>query len=134
MVVQALLDLRQQVDMPIMVAWNGPAALMGELYALLEQAGIPRFRTPVRCARAFGALWQHASARNAAAALRDQPPRALQRPATRDALAGRTGDLVEYEAKRVLADYGITPTRETLAASADERGAGGRCDRLSGRC
>ncbi len=118
-VAQALADLHRQVTMPIMVAWNGPEAATQQAYALLDEAGIPRFRTPVRCARGFAALWRHAQARQAWQAMTGTPMRALQRPAIRAELAARGGDLAEHEAKRVLADYGITPTRETLVSSAD---------------
>lgn len=119
---RALVELRGQVDLPIMVAWNGPTGTMQQPYALLAEAGIPRYRTPVRCARAFGALWQHAAARAALDAMGDAMPLHLHRPAQQAALADpgrRPRELAEHEAKRVLADYGITPTRETLATSAE---------------
>jgi acyl-CoA synthetase (NDP forming) len=116
---QALAALQRDVDIPLLVAWNGREAATREAYALLDDAGIPRFRTPVRCARGCAALWQHAGARAELAAIAAEPPRRLPRPALRTRLAGRGGDLAEHEAKRVLAEYGIPPTRETLVQSAD---------------
>ena len=44
----------------------------------------------------------------------------LERPAQRQALAGLGSDLTEYQAKQVLADYGISVTREALATTADQ--------------
>jgi acetate---CoA ligase (ADP-forming) len=100
-----------------MVAWNGPEATTREAYALVDQAGIARYRTPVRCARGFDALWQHAQARAALSRAAVEAPMSLHRPAAQAALRGRRQDLAEHEAKALLADYGITPTRETLAAT-----------------
>ena len=119
-VARALAALRRQVDLPLMVAWNGPEATTREAFDALDAAGIPRFRTPVRCARGFDALWQHAAARAELKAIDLAAPRVLQRPQLRAELARRAGrgDLAEHEAKQVLAAYGITPTRETLARSA----------------
>jgi acyl-CoA synthetase (NDP forming) len=116
-VARELVALRADIELPIMVAWNGPEATTREAYALVDEAGIARYRTPVRCARGFDALWQHAQARAALARAADAAPMSLHRPAARAALRGRRRDLAEHEAKALLADYGITPTRETLAAT-----------------
>jgi acetate---CoA ligase (ADP-forming) len=116
-VARELVALRAEIDLPIMVAWNGPEATTREAYALVDQAGIARYRTPVRCARGFDALWQHAQARAALSRAAVEAPMSLHRPAAQAALRGRRQDLAEHEAKALLADYGITPTRETLAAT-----------------
>ena len=117
-VAHTLKALHDEFPIPIMVAWNGSEATTRDAYAILDAARIPRFRTPVRCARGFGALWQHAQALQQFARSLADAPRVIQRPAVREALRGRSDEIVEHEAKRVLADYGITPTRETLTISA----------------
>ncbi len=119
-VAQALAALHADVDVPIMVAWNGPETSTAEAYAVLDSAGVPRFRTPVRCARGFGALWQHARARRELTQAPTARAVSLSQPALRASLEKRRGDIAEHEAKRVLAEYGITPTRETLATNADQ--------------
>lgn len=116
-VARELVALRTEIDLPIMVAWNGPEATTREAYALVDQAGIARYRTPVRCARGFDALWQQARARAALAASHGDAPLSLQRPEARAMLHGRRQDLAEHEAKALLAHYGVTPTRETLATT-----------------
>jgi acetyltransferase len=47
-------------------------------------------------------------------------PPVIERPNARELLSDRSGDLAEYEAKRVLAEYGIPVTREALATSVSE--------------
>lgn len=108
------------LHVPVLVAWNADPASAGEAYRILDEAGIPRYQSPVRCARGAGALWQFARARARLADIERSPAPAVQRPAIARALQGRRADLAEYEAKRVLADYGIAVTRERLATSAAE--------------
>lgn len=114
-----IVALTGETRIPIMVAWNGPQETTREAYQLLADAGIPRYRTPVRCARGFAALWQWTQARRQQA--ETPAPAAAARNASlwRERLAGR-GDIAEHEAKRVLADWGIAPTREILATTRDE--------------
>ena len=112
--------LRQATDIPILVAWNAPEESAREAYAILAAAGVPRYRTPVRCARGFDALWQYARAQRRLAEIQAEQPLAVERPDVRTAIRGRKQDLAEFEAKRVLAAYGIPVTRETLATTRDE--------------
>ena len=111
--------LSRETRLPIMVAWNGPLETTRAAYEVLDAAGIPRYRTPVRCARGFGALWQWSEARKRRTVPEIAPDAAPTGPQWSSALAGR-GDIAEHEAKRVLADYGIPSTREAMAQSADE--------------
>jgi acyl-CoA synthetase (NDP forming) len=112
--------LRKETDVPILVAWNAAEESAREAYAILAEAGVPRYDTPVRCARGFDALWQYARARRRLTEIRAEPALAIERPEQRAAIRGRTQDLAEFEAKRVLAAYGIPVTRESLAATRDE--------------
>ncbi len=43
----------------------------------------------------------------------------INRPAAHALLKGKTGDVAEYAAKQVLAEYGIAVTQEQLATSRD---------------
>ena len=108
--------LSRETRLPIMVAWNGPVETTRAAYEVLAAAGIPRYRTPVRCARGFDALWQWSEALQRRTTPADAPHTG---PQWRESLAGR-GDIAEHEAKRVLVDYGIPSTREALAQSAGE--------------
>ena len=108
------------VDIPILVAWQGDDEQNKEGYALLDSVGVPRYKTPVRCARGFDALWQFVNAQRRLERLRTDKPMVLGSTPARAMLAGRKSDLAEYEAKRVLTEYGIAVTREKLATSGDE--------------
>jgi acyl-CoA synthetase (NDP forming) len=112
--------LRRETDVPILVAWNAPEESTREAYAILADAGVPRYRTPVRCARGLDALWQYARARRRLTEIQAEPTPKIERPEQRAALRGRSRDVAEFEAKRVLAAYGIPVTRETLVRSRDE--------------
>ncbi len=115
---QEIAALARDVRIPIMVAWNGPEETTREAYEVLAASGIPRYRTPVRCARGFDALWQWSEAlrRHRAAPPCAAPSRQADTNGWSDRLVGR-GDIAEHEAKRVLAHWGIPPTREQLATT-----------------
>jgi acyl-CoA synthetase (NDP forming) len=74
----------------------------------------------VRCGRALAAVSWYAEAKRRVEAQRNEKPLVLQGPAAKKRLAGRTADVAEYEAKRILAEYGIPVTQEALAATADD--------------
>lgn len=117
---QEIAALSRDTDVPILVAWNAPEASTLEAYDILAEAGIPRYRTPVRCARGFGALWQYAEARRRLREIEREQPLVIERPEARAAVSDRKKDLAEFEAKHVLAAYGIPITREALATRRDE--------------
>lgn len=115
-----IVRVSQERDIPILVAWNADPAHVQEAYDILDRACIPRYQSPVRCARGAGALWAFAEARKRIASLAAEQPLAIHRPALRAALAGRRTDLTEYEAKQMLGAYGIRVTREELATTSAE--------------
>ena len=119
-IAQTVVEVSRTTDKPVVVAWYGHAATTQAGYDALEQAGIPRYDTPVRAVRGMDAMWRFVRAQQACAKLVDEPVLVLERPAQRQALAGRQDDLTEYAAKQVLADYGISVTREHLARSLDD--------------
>ncbi len=110
--------ISQERDIPILVAWNADPSSVQEAYDILDQARIPRYQSPVRCARGASALWTFAEARRRMDALASEQPLVIHQPQVRAAIAGRRTDLTEYEAKQVLGAYGIRTTQEQLATSA----------------
>ncbi len=111
-----------ELHVPVLIAWNADPATNAEAYRILDTAGIPRYQSPVRCARGAAALWQYTRARLRQEQIDAQTPLAANRPECRAELGGRATDLPEYAAKRLLAAYGIPVTREALATSAVEAG------------
>ena len=109
-----------ETDKPIYLCWSARDVMAPEAYATLEAARIPHYKSPVRCGRALAAVSWYAEAKRRSEARRGEQPLALERPRARAILSGRTGDVAEYAAKRVLAEYGIPVTQESLAATKDE--------------
>ncbi|HSQ02769.1 MAG TPA: acetate--CoA ligase family protein [Burkholderiales bacterium] len=109
-----------KTDKPIFASWSARDALAADAYAILDQACIPHYKSPVRCGRAMSAVSWYAEAKRRNERQRGERALALSRPAARRAVAGKTADIAEYAAKRVLAEYGIGVTQESLATSADE--------------
>jgi acyl-CoA synthetase (NDP forming) len=111
----------RETGVPIFVAWNADARTNQAAYEILDAAAIPRYTSPVRCARGIAALWAFADARQRRADTKDETPLVLTAPQWAKTLQGGTGaDLTESESKRLLTAYGIPVTREQLARDADE--------------
>src|SRR5262249_20105713 len=85
-----------------------------------DAARIPHYRSPVRCGRAMATLSWYAEAQRRRLRLKDERAPALTSTTARAMLDGQNGDLHEYAAKRVLAEYGIPVIREELAKSSNE--------------
>lgn len=116
-IAEAVTAVQRDCDKPIFLAWNAPPDLARDAYALVDREGIPRYRTPVRCADALSAVCRYSRALAAHAARKTESVARIERPAIRDALRASRADLAEFEAKRVLAEYGIPVTRERLATT-----------------
>lgn len=114
---EEIVRISEERNIPILVAWNADPASVGGAYDILDKAGIPRYQSPVRCARGASALWAFAEARNRVAKVLSEQPLVIHQPEARKALAGRRSDLTEFEAKKVLSAYGISVTQEQLATS-----------------
>ncbi|MDQ6627089.1 MAG: acetate--CoA ligase family protein [Pseudomonadota bacterium] len=117
---EEVVRLSRERALPVFVAWNADPSLNAAAYAILDAAGIPRYASPVRCARGIGALWSFTAARERLVARRQEQPLRLHVADAHALLAGRTADLTETDAKTLLSGYGIAVTRETLAHDADE--------------
>lgn len=117
---QEIVRISVEFDVPIFVAWNADATSNREAYAILDAAGIPRYASPVRCARGIGALWAFTCGQERLA--RSKGERSEQIPSTSrmPILAGRETDLSEFESKQFLTQYGIRSTREILSQNVDE--------------
>lgn len=117
---------------PLLASWMGGAEISGG-ESVLNGAGIPTFEFPDAAARAFTNMWRYTYNLRS---IYETPEPAEDTEADRDTVeeiissvrdAGRT-ILTEFEAKRVLAAYGI-PTVETEVAR-DADGAVRIADRM----
>jgi acyl-CoA synthetase (NDP forming) len=108
-----------RTDKPVFLCWSAREEVAPEAYAALDAARIPRYKSPVRCGRALAALAWYAQARRRRDRQRAEQPVVLGSTAARQTLAGRTTDVSEHLAKRILVDYGIPVTREALAPNRD---------------
>jgi len=115
-----IVAVAERTDKPLLLAWSARDEVAPEAYAVLDAARIAHYKSPVRCGRAAAALCSHAEAKRRFLARQAEAPLVLRSAAARAALAGRNADLTEHDAKRVLAEYGIRVTRETLAATKGE--------------
>ncbi|MGH7909085.1 MAG: acetate--CoA ligase family protein, partial [Thermodesulfobacteriota bacterium] len=104
---------------PVFLCWSAREEVAPEAYAALDAARIPRYKSPVRCGRAIAALSWYAEARRRRERQREEKAATLTSAAARHTLEGRTADVSEHIAKRILVDYGIPVTREALAPNRD---------------
>jgi acyl-CoA synthetase (NDP forming) len=115
-----IVAVANRTDKPIYLCWSARDVMAPAAYALLEAARLPHYKSPVRCGRALAAVSWYAEAKRRHEARRAEQPVKLDKPQAAALLAGRTGDVAEHAAKRVLAEYGIPVTQETLAKTKDE--------------
>ena len=110
-------EVAKQTDKPFVMAWSARDAVAQEAYAILDEAGIPHYKSPVRCGRALSALSWYADTLRRSQAQQVEKPAVISSNEARRLLAGRRDDVSEHAAKQVLAHYGIAITREELATS-----------------
>jgi acyl-CoA synthetase (NDP forming) len=115
-----IVAVANRTEKPIYLCWSARDVMAPAAYALLEAARLPHYKSPVRCGRALAAVSWYAEAKRRHEARRAEQPVKLSKPQAAALLAGRTGDVAEHAAKRVLAEYGIPVTQETLAKTKDE--------------
>jgi acyl-CoA synthetase (NDP forming) len=119
-VAREIVNVAARTDKPIMLGWSARKEVAGEAYALLDAAKVPHYHSPLRCMRALATITHHASACRRLDALRSEAVLKLNSVAARMAVERARGDLAEYQAKQVLAEYGIPVTAEGLAKSVGE--------------
>ena len=118
-VASEIVAVAAKTDKPIFISWSARDVVAPEAYGALDAALIPHYKSPVRCGRALAAVSWYAEARRRNEAQKNDKPPVIHKPAAQDMLKGKTGDVAEYAAKQVLAEYGIPVTQETLATSRD---------------
>jgi acyl-CoA synthetase (NDP forming) len=119
-IAQEIIAIAKTTDKPIAAAWSARDVMAKEAYALLDEARIPHYKSPVRCGRAFAALSGYAEAKRRIETQRNDKPVVLQKSQSKQILINKSTDVAEYEAKKVLAEYGIAVTQEELATSRDQ--------------
>jgi acyl-CoA synthetase (NDP forming) len=107
----------KHTDKPIFLAWSARDAVAREAYAKLDELKIPHYKSPVRCGRALAVLSAYAEALRRGEAQHAEKAPVIVSKEARKLLAGKRDDVSEYAAKQILAHYGISVTKEELAAS-----------------
>jgi len=110
-----LVELSARTPKPILAAWSAREKFAADAYRILSEGHVPRFATPVSCGKALAALTTFAEAQRRRAREKAEPVLAMTRPEAKAMLAGRSADLAEYQAKSLIAQYGIPVTEEVLA-------------------
>ncbi len=113
-------EVARETTKPIFMSWSALDEVNRGVYALLDAAKVPHYKSPVRCGRALATLSWYADALRRNEVRRQETAAVISSREARAMLAGRTEDVCEYAAKQVLAQYGIGITREELATSREE--------------
>lgn len=105
---------------PIIVAWTAGDRLMGKSLGILREGGVPCFRSPIRAINAIGALMNYGAFRKEYLA-EQMDSSSHQEVATTGYMGNMKGIipsngqvLSEHESKQLLAQYGISITREVV--------------------
>ena len=105
---------------PIYIAWSARDVMAPQAYSALEAARIPHYKSPVRCGRAMAAVSWYAEAKRRRDRQSGEKALTFSSAGARKALDGRTADVSEYQAKRILSEYGIAVTQEELATTREQ--------------
>ena len=106
---------------PITVAWTTSNNLVGDNLNILANGGVQYYKSPVRAARAMGALMNYSSFRKEyltrIKSVHDISIPQQTRESAILLLSKTEKNLTEHQGKELLALYGIPVTREKVAAS-----------------
>jgi len=119
-IAKEIVAVAKNTDKPVFLCWSARDVLAKEAYALLDEARLPHYKSPVRCGRALAAVSWYADAKRRNERQRGEKAVSLTRPQAQETLRNHTSDIAEYEAKRVLAEYGICVTMEALAPTVED--------------
>jgi acetate---CoA ligase (ADP-forming) len=119
-VAREVVAVANTTEKPVFGCWSARDVTAKEAFAVLDAARHPHYKSPVRCGKAMAALCWYAEAKRRNERQRKERPLVVERPQARETLKGKTGDIAEHEAKRVLAEYGIPVTKEALASTREE--------------
>lgn len=120
---RAVAEAAARSDKPVMLAWTARRHRAEAAYALVEEAGIPYFTSPVRLANAAGALARFAQFRARAQAREALFPDGAAAPPL---VVAREGALSEAQSKALVASWGVPATRDVLVAPGDDPVAAAR--------
>lgn len=105
-----LIEINNRTEKPIMVSWGIVIDGTDSVAAKLRENGVPCYATPLRLARAMGALTAFSEKR-----LKRSGRPGKRSVATRElGLHGQSGTLGEHASKKLLAAYGIPVVQERL--------------------
>ncbi len=119
-VAREIAAVAKHTDKPIFLTWSARDSVAQEAYAMLAEEKIPHYKSPVRCGRALAALSWYAEALRREDAMRAEQPTTISSAGAHKLLSGKKDDIAEFSAKRVLAEYGISVTKEELATTREQ--------------
>jgi len=119
-VAREIVNVARRSDKPIMLGWSARREVAGDAYAMLDELKIPHYRSPMRCMRALAALTNHALACVRHEERKQEPLLEIASAESKSELSSAKNDLAEYQAKKLLARYGIAGTAEELATNAKD--------------
>ncbi|MGQ9825870.1 MAG: acetate--CoA ligase family protein [Desulfotomaculales bacterium] len=126
---QDVAKMSRLTEKPLAVAWTAGDRLMGECFAVLREAGVTWYKSPVRCVKALARLmhygtfreqWRQQTAASAGRISLADSSVAGVPAAVREILSGAGKVLSERESKAVLSAFGIPVTREETARTQEE--------------
>jgi acetyltransferase len=124
-----LARISAETDKPIVVAWTAGAKLMQEQFALLNDAGVPLYQSPVRAVEALAKLMDYGTVLTRSEAVSLEGPSVITSELPEAALAIMAeGErvLTERQSKSLLKSFGVSTSMEALAGNLDEAVAAGR--------
>ena len=125
---QDVAKMSKLTEKPLAVAWTAGDKLMGECFAVLREAGVTWYKSPVRCVQALARLMHYGTFREqqrqqaapSAGSISAPSFAAGARAAAREILSGAGKVLSERESKAVLSAFGLPVTREETARTVEE--------------